>query len=88
MTKANNNKSKQVASILARVPETRSDDREMLATYWRGEMPMLFAFCTAEAMLRSLVNRELTSPETIIRLKRMAQARDASLRGNGKKQAP
>lgn len=71
----------QVVDILTKLPETRDNDRELIATFWRIERPMLFAFNGAEAVLRALVNKELSSPDDITRARRKAQEMQPELRG-------
>jgi hypothetical protein len=70
----------QVRALLENQPRARVSDRELLALYWQIEQPMLFAFRPAEAVLRALINGELTPPETITRTRRQVQKESPWLR--------
>jgi len=70
----------QVRALLENQPRTRNSDRELLTLYWQIEQPMLFAFRPAEAVLRALINGELTPPETITRTRRQVQRESPMLR--------
>lgn len=72
----------QVQVILTKMPETRDNDRELIATYWRIQQPMLFAFRNAEAVLLALVNNQLASPDDITRARRKVQQLCPELRGS------
>jgi hypothetical protein len=76
----------RVVSILRAQPDTRDDDRKLVAAYWRAEQPNLFSFRTADAVLRALVNRELASPDDITRARRKAQEDYPELRGSKHRQ--
>jgi hypothetical protein len=73
-------KLEQVRDILTRLPEARDNDRELVAAYWRIEQPMLFAFRNAEAVLRALVNKEISNPDDITRTRRLVQKQHPELR--------
>lgn len=71
----------QVLDILTRLPETRDNDRELIAAYWRTERPLLFAFNNADAVLRAIINKELSNPDDITRARRKVQELHPALRG-------
>lgn len=75
-------KVEQVARILEAHPATRDDDRQLVAAYWRVEQPMLFAFRPAEAVLRALVEKQISSPDDITRARRKVQQLCPELRGS------
>jgi len=82
------NKSKQVKTkletvkaILTNQPETRDDDRKLIAEYWRSEQELLFRFGTAEQVLRQMVNKHLTLPDDITRARRKVQENTPALKG-------
>jgi hypothetical protein len=88
MSKSNQIKTKwaKVKEILTQLPETRDDDRELVAAFWRIEQPMLFAFRNAEAVLRALINKDISDPDDITRARRKVQQLCPELRGTTWKQ--
>jgi len=84
MQKSEKIKSKEamVKNILTMRPETRNNDRELVAAYWRTEQAMLFQFRNAEAVLRALINKDLSNPDDITRARRKVQELNPELRGD------
>lgn len=76
----------QVQDILTRYPEARDSDRELIALYWEIQQPLLFAFRTAEAVIRAFKACELTMPDDITRTRRMVQMQYPDLRSTKQKE--
>ena len=83
MNKSKQIKSKldQVAEILARQPETRDNDRELIVAFWMTEQPLIFKFGTADQFTRAFVNKTISMPDDITRSRRKAQEIYPTLRG-------
>lgn len=75
-----NTKLAKVKEILTRLPETRDNDRELIAAYWRHE-DQLLGFKSAETLLRDFLNGKLANPDDITRARRKLQAAYPELRG-------
>jgi len=75
-------KLEKVADILTRLPETRDNDRELIAAYWREEQPLVMNFSNAETLLRRFILGDLSMPDDITRCRRMVQQRCPELRGS------
>ena len=82
MNKAKQIKTKlaQVQEILTRQPETRDNDRELVATVWRTERPNICSFGSANMLLRAFINKELSNPDDITRARRKVQELHPELR--------
>jgi hypothetical protein len=85
----NMNKSKKIQSkmnvvreILIRNETARRNDGELIAEFWTKEEYTLCTYGSAEALLRALRLRQLSSPEEITRARRKVQELNPSLKDN------
>jgi hypothetical protein len=79
-------KMQRVIDILTSMPETRDNDRELIAAYWRAEQPLIINFSNAEALLRRFVQGDLSMPDDITRTRRKVQQLYPELRASTWKQ--
>lgn len=69
----------KVKPILESMPETRDDDRKLIAEVWRREINVLNK--QERDAISLLDEHQLENPETITRVRRKLQETNTSLRG-------
>ena len=67
----------KVFSLLTDEPETRDDDRLLMALIWKKET----AATTAEALFKELIEGKLSHSESVCRMRRKIQEKHPNLRG-------
>jgi len=74
-------KIQMVTDILTIHPETRDNDRLLIAHVWEHEQPTLFKYDRSSIFILMFVEGRLSFPDDITRARRKIQAEQSHLRG-------
>lgn len=75
-------KQEQVFELLTLLPETRSNDRELVVAMWRTEQPNICNYGSADSLLRAYLRKELSNPDDITRTRRKVQELNPHLKAD------